>query len=448
MTRRNVSQAQHSSAKSLRKVTIAAVAGTIIEWLDFAIYGFMAPTIAVVFFPKADEVIGLLQTFALFAVSFALRPLGGAIFGRMGDRVGRRRVLALTVLLMSAATAAVGLLPSYASAGIWATVLLTLARCLQGLSAGGEYAGAVTFVIEHAPDGKRSRYSSWIPAGAFAAFAGAALLLYLLTATLSAQTMQDWGWRIPFLIVAPLGVVGMYLRNRLDESPLFQQILDGPPTPHTPMLETLRVESKPMLKLGSYISLTALSFYLLSTYMTTFLREVIGLPPDQVLLTNVAALTFGACAAPCIGVICDAIGRRATMVTSTILLGGLSIPAFLLASDGSIGHALVAQLILALGAVTANVVTAVLLCEVFPTRVRYTASAITYNVSFAVFGGTAPFVATYLVASSGNKLAPAIYLTVVAVGALIAALSIPETASRPMLTRRASEGATLARAEG
>ena len=429
MKNQNTQQTSLPSRQTLRKVTVAAVAGTIIEWFDFAIYGFMAPTIAMLFFPAADDVVRLLQTFAVFAVSFALRPIGGMIFGRMGDRVGRKRVLALTVLLMSAATAAIGLLPGYASIGIWATVLLTLARCLQGLSAGGEYAGAVTYVIEHAPNGERSRYSSWMPAATFAAFSGAALLLFVLTSSLSAQAMADWGWR----------VVGMYIRHRLDESPLFQQILDGPPVEHTPMMETLRIEWKPMVKLGSYISLTALSFYIFSTYMTTFLREVIGLPSGQVLLTNVVALTFAACAAPFIGMICDAIGRRATMITSAILLGGLSVPAYLLASDGNIANALFAQLILALGAVTANVVTAVLLCEVFPTRVRYTASAITYNISYAVFGGTAPFVATYLIATTGNKLAPAIYITVVAVGALIAALSMPETANRPLEAHRSRD---------
>ncbi len=421
-----------SSSATLRKVTIAAVAGTVIEWFDFAIYGFMAPIIAVTFFPEGSRVIGLLQTFAIFAVAFALRPVGGAFFGMMGDRVGRKRVLALTVMLMSAATAVIGLLPSYHAIGIWATILLTLARCVQGLSAGGEYAGAVTYVIEHAPDHQRSRYSSWMPAATFASFAVAALLSYFLTANLSSEAMHAWGWRVPFLVAAPLGLVALYIRRRLDESPLFQQVLDGPPTVHAPLSQTLREQWRPMLRLGSYISLTALSFYIFSTYMTTFLREVIHLPSDQVLMSNVIALTFAAVMAPIIGRICDRVGRRATMITSAVLLGGLSIPAYLLASDGTIGHALFAQLLLAAGAVTANVVTAVLLCEVFPTEVRYTASAITYNLSYAIFGGTAPFVATFLIATTGNNLAPAIYITIVAVGAFVAALLIPETANRTL----------------
>ncbi|AWN35092.1 MFS transporter [Methylobacterium radiodurans] len=415
---------------TLRKITMAAVAGTVIEWFDFAIYGFMAPVIAVTFFPEGDRVAGLLQTFAIFAVAFALRPFGGAYFGVMGDRLGRKKVLALTVLLMSIATAAIGLLPNYHAIGIWAPILLTLARCLQGFSAGGEYAGAVTYVIEHAPDDQRSRYSSWMPAATFASFALAGLVSYLLTVGLSNEEMNAWGWRVPFLLAAPLGLVAVYIRRRLDESPLFQKVLDGPATAHAPLRQTMREQCVPMLRLGAYISLTALSFYIFSTYMTTFLRTVVGMQPAQVLLSNVLALTFAAALAPFLGRICDRVGRRPTMVASALLLGGLSVPAYILASNGTLGSALSAQILLSVGAVAANVVTAVLLCEAFPTRVRYTASAITYNIAYAVFGGTAPFVATLLIAASGDRLAPAIYITAVAGLALIVALLTPETAGR------------------
>lgn len=421
---------EHADPATLRKVTTAAIAGTVIEWFDFAIYGFMAPIIAVTFFPPGSQLVGLLQTFAIFAVAFALRPIGGAYFGLMGDRLGRKRVLALTVLLMSVATAAIGLLPSYHAIGIWAPILLTVARCVQGFSAGGEYAGAVTYVIEHAPDDQRSRYSSYMPAATFASFALAALCSYLLTVSLSTDQMAAWGWRVPFLIAAPLGLVALYIRHRLDESPLFQQVLDAPAAEHAPLRETLRNEWRPMVRLGCYISLTALSFYIFSTYMTTFLRTVVGMDPRQVLLSNVVALIAATLMAPFIGRICDRVGRKPTMAASALLLGGLSIPAYNLASDGTVLAAVSAQVLLALGAVTANVVTAVLLCEVFPTRVRYTASAVTYNVAYAVFGGTAPFVATWLISASGNRLAPAIYITIVAGVALLVTLFSPETAGR------------------
>lgn len=437
MSRQPASPEPEVDQATLRKVTTAAIAGTVIEWFDFAIYGFMAPIIAVTFFPEGSRVAGLLQTFAIFAVAFALRPVGGAYFGMMGDRIGRKRVLALTVILMSIATAAIGLLPNYHTIGIWAPILLTLARCLQGFSAGGEYAGAVTYVIEHAPREQRSRYSSWMPAATFASFALAALLSYLLTISLSNDAMLGWGWRVPFLVAAPLGLVALYIRSQLDESPLFQQVLDGPPTVHAPLSQTLREEWRSMLRLGAYISLTALSFYIFSTYMTTFLRAVVQMPSDTVLMTNVIALTIAAVMAPFIGRICDQIGRRPTMIASAVLLGGLAIPAYLIASNGTIFSALSAQLMLAVGAVTANVVTAVLLCEVFPTRIRYTASAVTYNVSYAIFGGTAPFVATGLIALTDNRLAPAIYITIVAVIAFVVSLLTPETAGRVFRAGRA-----------
>ncbi|REG44555.1 MFS transporter (plasmid) [Paracoccus versutus] len=439
-----MTQTAESDPATLRKVTTAAVAGTVIEWFDFAIYGFMAPILAVTFFPEGDDLVGLLQTFAIFAISFALRPIGGAYFGMMGDRVGRKRVLALTVLLMSIATVAIGLLPSYQAIGIWAPILLTVARCVQGFSAGGEYAGAVTYVIEHAPAHQRSRYSSYMPASTFASFALAAMCSYLLTASLTTEQMHSWGWRVPFLIAAPLGLVALYIRHRLDESPLFQKIMDAPAPEHAPLRQTLREQWLPMLRLGCYISLTALSFYIFSTYMTSFLRTVVGMPADKVLLSNVIALSAAALAAPLIGKVCDRVGRRPTMAVSALLLGCLAIPAYQVASDGTIGSAVSAQLMLALGAVTANVVTAVLLCEVFPTRVRYTASAVTYNVAYAVFGGTAPFVATWLIASTGDRLAPAIYITVIAVIAFIVTLISPETAGRPFRgINRSAEDATI-----
>ena len=181
--------------------------------------------------------------------------------------------------------------------------------------------------------------------------------------------------------------------------------------------------------------------------MSTFLIAVIHLPSDQVLMTNVVALMSAAVMAPMVGRVCDRVGRRATMITSVALLGGLSIPAYFLASNGTLGDALGAQLILAAGAVTANVVTAVLLCEVFPTAVRYTASAVTYNVSYAIFGGTAPFVATYLIAVTGNRLAPAIYITIIAFVALVAALLMPETAGAALDGETGSSCAPFPKAE-
>lgn len=422
-----------TDAQTLRKATLAGFAGTVVEWFDFAVYGFMAAIIAQTFFSSESAVVSLLQTFAVFAVAFALRPLGGAFFGMLGDRIGRKKVLIITVLLMSGSTAAIGLLPGYEQIGVWAALLLTVARCVQGLSAGGEYAGAVTYVIEHSPAHQRARWGSAMPTATFFAFAAAALLSFLLSAGLGEEAMNDWGWRVPFLVAAPLGLIAFWIRRHLNESPMFQEVQDGTAqAEHAPIRSTLREQGKPMLILGGYISLTGLSFYIFSTYMTTFLREVVGLDATPVLLSNVIALTCAAVLAPFIGVVCDTMGRRRTMLASAVLLILTAVPGYLIASSATFAGALGGQLLIMVGTVTANVVTAVLLTEVFPTRVRYTASGITYNVSYAVFGGTAPFMATWLIDLTGSEIAPAIYLTVIAVGAFCATLLMPETSGRQL----------------
>lgn len=418
--------------RNRRKVATASSLGTIVEWYDFAIYGFMAPVIAANFFPSNDGLVGLLQTFAVFAVAFALRPLGGAFFGRLGDRMGRKRVLSLTILMMTGATLTIGLIPAYAAIGIAAPVLLAIARCVQGFSAGGEYAGAVTYLVEHAPDGTRARWASLLPASTFAAFAIAAVAGFLSNALLTEAALNSWGWRIPFVLAAPIGLVGFYIRLRLRDSPAFSELTATEAKAHAPVREAFTTEWRTMLRLGGFISLTAMSFYMFSTYMTSFLQVVVGMSGDLVLLSNVLALVFATLLAPIAGLYTDRLGRKATMATSAILLAGLALPAYIVASQGSLTGALVAQLLLAMGAVGANVVTAVLMCELFPTRVRYTAAAVTYNVAYAAFGGTAPFVATYLVSATGNELAPGMYLVVIAVLALVACRTLPETSGRSL----------------
>lgn len=423
------------SQQTLNKVTFAGGAGTVVEWFDFAVYGFTAPIIATTFFPDSEGATALLQTFAIFAVAFALRPLGGAVFGRLGDRIGRKKVLAMTVMLMSVATTAIGLLPAYATIGIWAPILLTVARCAQGLSAGGEYAGAAAYVIEHAPDDRRARYGSAMPAATFGSFAAAATITWILTELFGQQGMQDWAWRVPFLIAAPLGLVAFFIRQKLDETPEFQKAQaerDSAEAEQPSIRSVVRREWRAMAVLAGYISITGLSFYMFSTYMTTFLQQVVGMSSDTVLLSNVLALVFATALAPVIGIICDRMGRRPIMYASALLLGGLAIPAYLLAQNGTLVTALSSQILLSLGAVSANVVTAVLLSEAFATASRYTASAITYNVAYAIFGGTAPYVATYLVDRTGSAISPAVYLTVICALGLIAIRLMPETSGRPL----------------
>lgn len=415
------------SPQTLRKVISAAAIGNFVEWFDFAVYGFLATTIAEQFFPSADASAALLKTFAVFAVAFAFRPLGGIFFGMLGDRIGRKKTLAMTILLMAGATTLIGLLPTYAAIGVTAPILLSLIRCAQGFSAGGEYAGACAYLMEHAPHNKRAWYGSFIPVSTFAAFASAAVVAYALEASLSAQDMGSWGWRLPFLLAAPLGLVGLYLRWKLDETPAFQAVAKEHAVAHSPIRDTLRNHGAAMCYLGAFISLTALSFYMFTTYFATYLHVAGGLSRAMALLVTLIALTFAALICPLAGLYSDWIGRRKTVATAAILLTVVVFPAFLMASSGSFAASVVGVMLLATGAVLCNVVTAALLSETFPTRTRYTASAITYNMAYTLFGGTAPLVATWLITSTGSNLSPAFYLVAVAVLALLGGLALPET---------------------
>lgn len=411
----------------LKRVICAAAIGNFVEWFDFAVYGFLATVIAAQFFPSGDPSVALLKTFAVFAVAFAFRPLGGIFFGMLGDRIGRKRVLAMTILLMAGATTLIGLLPSYAQIGLLAPALLTIIRCAQGFSAGGEYAGACAYLMEHAPRTKRAWYGSFIPVSTFTAFACAAVIAYALDACLTPTAMASWGWRVPFLIAAPLGVVGLYLRWRLDETPAFQAVAKEHAAAHSPLSETLRTQGGAICCLGAFVSLTALSFYTFTTYFTTYLQVAGGLSRATALLISVIALMFAAVMCPVAGAYSDRVGRRATVLTTGVGLIVVVYPAFMLASSGSFVASIVGVMLLALGAVLSGVVTAALLSEVFPTRTRYTASAITYNMAYTLFGGTAPLMATWLIGSTGSNLAPAYYLMAVAVLALAGGLALPET---------------------
>lgn len=414
--------------KMLRKVIFAASFGNFVEWFDFAAYGFLATILTREFFPSSDPAVGLLKTFAVFAVAFAFRPLGGIFFGVVGDRIGRKRTLALTILMMAGATTLIGLLPTYAAIGAFAPFLLTVLRCVQGFSAGGEYAGACAYVMEHAPQHKRARYGSFLPISTFTSFALAAVVAYALDASLSADAMNSWGWRVPFLAAAPTGLIGLYLRMNLSETPAFRALEGEHKVAHAPLRDTLRTQAAGILKLGAFISVTAVSFYMFTTYFATHLQVAGGLNRATSLLITVIALLFAAALCPLAGLYSDWAGRRKTMLTACVILIVTVYPSFSLVGSGHFAPSVIGVCLLAIGAVLANVVTPPLLSEVFPTRTRYTASATTFNLAFTVFGGTAPLVATWLITTTGNNMSPALYLVVIAAMGLMGGLMLPETA--------------------
>ncbi|REC96641.1 MFS transporter [Kushneria indalinina] len=418
--------------KAMHQVIIASAIGNFVEWFDFAVYGFLATIIAQHFFPPGEPALALLQTFAVFAVSFALRPIGGLFFGKLGDRIGRKKVLAITILLMAGATALIGVLPTYGAIGLMAPLLLALARCIQGFSAGGEYAGACTYVLEHSPTHQKARYGSLIPVSTFMAFAAAATLTLLLGAVMSDSAMQSWGWRIPFLVAAPLGLVGLYMRLHLEESPAFKTLQKAPETPHATVSETVKMHGGTIVCLSAFISATALSFYMFTTYLVTYMQVAGEASITTALLASLGALVFSGLLCPVIGRLSDRIGRRNTIRGACLSLMVAVFPAYYLAGSGELWLAMLGASLLAVGAVTCGVVTAVLMAEQFPTRVRYTASALCYNVAYTIFGGTAPLIATWLIDLTGHSLAPAFYLIAIAVLALVGGSRLPESAHRAL----------------
>lgn len=416
----------------MRRVITAAAVGNFIEWYDFAVYGFLATTLAAQFFPSDNPTSALLETFAVFAVAFALRPLGGIFFGRLGDRIGRRSTLSLTVILISGSTAAIGLMPTYSSIGVVAPLMLVIARCVQGFSAGGEYAGACAYVIEHAPRNRRASVSSFIPVSTFWSFAFAAGFTFGLSHLLGPEAMSHWGWRIPFLLALPLGLFGFYLRYRLDESPMFEMAEHDRELVASPLKETFKHHWRTIVLLAGFIAATALSFYTFTTYMSTFMQVVGGLSQPSALLSSCICLIFAGALCPIAGRLSDRIGRRATTRIACLALIVAVFPAFIMAGTGVLWISAVGQMLLGVGAVLTGIVTAVLMSELFPTRVRYTASASSYNLAYTLFGGSAPFISTLLISATGNELAPAAYLVIVCLVALIACSKLAETSARPL----------------
>lgn len=421
--------------KHLHKVVTGSAAGTLVEWFDFALFGYMAFYIAGNFFPSDDKVAGLLATFAVFLVSFILRPIGGVYFGKLGDKLGRKKILALTVLLMSGSTAAIGFIPSYDSIGIWAPVLLVLARVVQGLSAGGEYTGATIYTVEHSPQNKRNTYSWTMVATTFVAFALAAGLSAVLVNVLGEESMISWGWRIVFLIAIPMGAVAFYIRGHLEESPEFEMMRKSKKEHGSySTRQVLKTEGVNVIKLSGVVALYALSFYIFSTYMNSFLKGVIGLSSGTALTASLISLLFAACITPFAGIVSDKIGRRRTLLFACVWHVVLVIPAYMLVAIGAnFISALIGMMILGVGVAIIGSVVAVQLSEMFSTDMRYTASGMCYNFSFALFGGTAPYIATWMTANTANSLSPAIYVTVIALFVTVwVFFLIPETANKPL----------------
>ncbi|MGY1640225.1 MFS transporter [Geodermatophilus sp. SYSU D00703] len=418
-----------------RKVVTSAAIGQFVEWYDFVVYAYAASIIATLFFPSEDRVASLLATFGVYAVGFVMRPLGGVVFGHFGDVLGRRGVLALVILLMGGSTLAIGLLPTYEQIGIAAPLLLLVCRLLQGLSAGGEAMGSNALVAEHAPDHRRGLWVGFTYSFANLPAVFAALLVLLLSSQMSEAAYASWGWRIPFLLGGVLALVGLYIRFSVDESPAFEATRSAHRVSRAPILAVLRNHRRSLAFAFAMASLSGLGFYMLTGYFSTYLAEAVGLGSSAALTSNSIALLVAFVTMPLGGLLSDRIGRRPTMVLGAGLSAVAALPAFLLASAGSLASAIAGQSLLAITLGLFFGPVGIVFLELFPTRNRYSGAAIGYNAAYLVFGGTAPLFSTYLVDVTGSLLAPAVYVAVLSALVFLVALRLPESYRTPLVHR-------------
>ncbi|GAB2741112.1 MFS transporter [Sinomonas soli] len=415
-----------------RRVLWGSFIGNFVEWFDYAVYGYLASTIAAAFFPDSDKQTALLATFAVFAISFFVRPLGGFVWGHIGDRLGRRTALSFSILIMSGATFCIALIPPYAMIGVGAPIILLVIRVIQGFSAAGEYAGASAFLVEYAPAHRRGLYAAVVPASTAAGLLLGSLLAALLSIVLTDSEMAAWGWRLPFLLAAPMGLIGRYIRTKLEDTPVFRELAQEDEVTHAPVKDMFVKHWRSLILAVGAVLLNAVGFYVILSYMPTYLSTELGFgTTESFFATTIALLTY-------IGFIfltgmaSDRFGRKRVLLSASILFILLTVPAFMLLDSGNFAVILLVEVFLGAMLTLNDGTLPSFLAELFPTRIRYSGFAVSFNLANAVFGGTAPFMATLLIGLLHTKLAPAWYLVAAAIVSLIAVLCAKETSRRPL----------------
>jgi MFS transporter, MHS family, proline/betaine transporter len=414
-----------------RRVVVAATIGNTIEWYDFLVYGFLAVTIAKLFFPTGSELTSVLLSVGTFGAAAVVRPAAGVALGIYADRVGRKASLSLTIFLMALGTGLMALAPTYASIGIAAPLLIVIARLLQGFACGGELGGATAILVESAPDRWRGLYASWQTASQAAGVLLGTLVTMLISLSMTAPQLEAGGWRWPFVIGLLIVPVGLYVRAKLDDPELFQKARKEAPTLSVP--EMLRIESRSLLTGIGIAVLYLACAYVLFVYMPTFGVRQLGLRLSDALIATTVASAIVLVCSPLVAAISDRCGRKPLLITGILAFGLATYPAFMvIVTEPSLLKLAVVQsifaLVMAIYAAPAISVSA----ELFPTRIRSTAVSLVYGIAVVVAGGFAPFIVTWLIAVTGNPLAPALYVVGAAVISAMAVLCLHDRFRDPL----------------
>ena len=415
--------------RSGRRAVAAAVVGNVLEWYDFAVYAYMAGVLAKTFFPTGDELTSLLSAFAAFGVGFVVRPLGGILIGRLGDVKGRKTALIVTVGLMAAGTVMIGLTPSYQTIGLAAPLLVFGARLIQGFSAGGEWGTSTAFIVEWAPSHRRGLFGSLQQCSV----AGGLLLGSSVAAAVSTlfppEAVESWAWRIPFLLGALLGPVGLYLRRHIDETPAFRAATQ-------PDVPSPSGERRPFvlgMRAFGFTIVWTVAYYLVLAYMPTFTQGYAGLTRTDALWATSAGLLVLVVATPFAGALSDRVGRKPLLICSCAAFILLPYPLFsLMLGNAPVATVVAVQLLFALAIALFSGPGPAAIAEIFPTRVRSTWMSAGYSLAVAIFGGFAPFIATWLIATTGSALSPTYYLIAAGIVSLLVIVRLDETAGKPL----------------
>lgn len=426
--------------RQLRRTVLGTFVGNVMEWYDVGVFGYLIVTLGPVFLPEADTAAQVVFMLGTFASTYLLRPLGGLFFGWLGDKIGRKRVLFMTLALVASATFAIGLLPVYATVGILGSVLLVLLKMLQGFSAGGEFTGAITFISESAPDKRRGFYAAFLDAGSYLGFALGAALVTALQVFFGQQAMLDGLWRVPFLVAGPIGLIAIYLRLRVEESPQFNALLEARRHETGARRKQLKLNPirafaenwRALLMVIVLVAAANSAGYAFTSYMPTYLSTVLEHDAVQSNLISLPLLLLMACSMPLVGMLSDRVGRKPVLFGASIWVIVLSVPAFALLGNDSLAGTILGLALIGIPVALYMGTLASTYPALFPTSSRTTNLGVSYNISIAVFGGTAPLVIDALIRATGNQFAAAFYLIGMSIIGLVAITLLRESAGHPL----------------